>query len=345
MERPPRYLGEWEKHEAVWLAWPCNQAPWERTPLDSVQAEFTALCRAIADPDPITRELRGEKLRILVANADAERTASKALEGLQPVFYTIPYGDIWLRDTGPIFLIEDGRRQANTFRFNGWGGKFIYPNDDSVASEIASASGDHTAEKDWILEGGSIESDGEGTLLTTMECLLNPNRNSTLSQAEIENRLHADIGASKVLWIDGGLIGDHTDGHIDNIARFVAPEHVVCMASSDPQDPNHERLVSIQNQLETMTDANGRPLKVSTVPSPGRIHDRDGELMPASYMNFYLSNRRVIVPMYQSAHDDKALQALQGLFPEREVVGSPSWNILHGGGSFHCITQHVPTLP
>jgi|TARA_B110000037_G_scaffold212998_2_gene266638 agmatine deiminase len=345
METPLRYLGEWERHDAVWLAWPSNQAPWGETPPEAVQAEFTAFCHAIADPDANTGKLRGEPLNILVPHLEAENAARAAMGNLNATYHPIPYGDIWLRDTGPIFIKQGHQRQATAFRFNGWGQKFIYPNDDTVAVNIARASGDPPIEKNWILEGGSIESDGEGTLLTTEECLLNPNRNPTLSRTEIEANLREDIGASKVLWLKQGLIGDHTDGHIDNVARFIAPGRVVCMASSDPLDPNHDRLRSIQKELGRMTDAKGRRLDLSTVPSPGRVYDRERKLMPASYLNFYLSNSRVIVPTYQSSYDSAVVQAFQSLFPEREVIGSPSWNILHGGGSFHCITQHVPTLP
>lgn len=342
METLLRYPAEWERHTSVWLAWPSHQAPWEDTPLAAVQTEFTGLCRAIADPDQQTGQPRGEALQILVPEANAEMTAREALEGLDATFHRIAFGDIWLRDTGPIFIRKGQARQATVFRFNGWGEKFIYPGDDAVAASIAARTNDATSAHDWVLEGGSIETDGVGTILTTEECLLNKNRNPCLSRIEIEQRLRADLGAQKVLWLGEGLAGDHTDGHIDNLARFIGPRRVLCMEPFGPDDPNRDRLLETRKRLEAMTDATGQSLEVFTVPSPRRVLDRGGQPMPASHLNFYLSNTRVIVPMYPGSEDTGILDALKPLFPDREVVGRPSWNILHGGGSFHCITQHVP---
>jgi agmatine deiminase len=345
MESRFRYPAEWEPHEAVWLAWPCHPAPWEDTPLDAVQAEFLALCRAIAAPDAADGRQRGERLHLLVPDHATEQAVAHRLAGLEVRFPWIPIGDIWLRDTAPLFVQHVSTRVANVFRFNGWGGKFNYPHDTAVAAAIARESRDATLHRDWVLEGGSLDSDGEGTALTTAECLLHPNRNPSLGRDEIVTRLRSELGFRKVLWLDKGLRGDHTDGHIDNLARFVGPGRVVCMEPADDRDPNREVLLATIRQLGAMTDDAGRRLEVVTIPSPGRVLDRHGELMAASHVNFYIGNASVVVPLYPGSHDTEVLSRLQDCFPGRRVVGLPAWNLLHGGGSFHCITQQMPFPP
>ncbi|MFW6354459.1 MAG: agmatine deiminase family protein [Verrucomicrobiota bacterium] len=345
MESRFRYPAEWEPHAAVWLAWPSHQAPWEDTALADVQAEFAALCRAIADPDPASGQVRGEPLQILVPDETHEADAARALDGLGARFHHVPFGDIWLRDTAPLFLHHVTERVASVFRFNGWGDKFVYPEDDKVADRVAHLSRDQTLRHDWVLEGGSLESDGEGTLLTTRECLLNPNRNPHLSREEIEERLELALGIRRILWLDRGLIGDHTDGHIDNLARFVAPGRVLCMAPSGEDDPNREVLEETIEALGNMSDGAGRRLEVVTLPSPGRVLDRKGEIMAASHVNFYLANTTVVVPLYPGSDDKTVCRVLGECFPGRRVIGVPAWNILHGGGSLHCITQQVPLRP
>jgi agmatine deiminase len=260
-------------------------------------------------------------------------------------FHRALYGDIWLRDTAPIFVIDDGALSAQVFKFNGWGGKYALPGDAELASVIAELSHLPARHHDFVLEGGAIELDGEGTLLTTKQCLLNPNRNPALSQAEIEIKLRAAFGVETILWLDQGLLHDHTDGHVDTIARFVAPGRVVCMAPSGDDDPNAEVLRQIEADLRAMKDAKGRALEVITVPSPGKVLDEDGEVMPASHVNFYVGNRAVVVPVYGTAYDDAAVAAIAPLFPGRNVVGRSCLAILEGGGGFHCITQQEPTAP
>ena len=194
-------------------------------------------------------------------------------------------------------------------------------------------------------EGGSFFVDGEGTLLTTEQCLLNPNRNPGMSQADLEAALREGLGAQKVLWLDEGLLNDHTDGHIDTLARFVAPGVVVCMEARDPADPNAATLARLAADLEAMTDAQGRRLRVVRIPSPGAVLDEAGELMPASFVNFYIGNRTVVVPTYGTPFDDEAVAALAPLFPGRRVAGRSARAILSGGGAFHCITQQQPEVP
>jgi len=340
MTRPAVHQpAEWDRHSACWLAWPSHGHLWQEN-LAPAQAEFAALGVAIAEDG-------GEALDLLVQDEAAEAEARAALAPVisQVRFHRIPVGDIWLRDTAPIFVTTaEGNQAAACFRFNGWGGKYVLPEDDRVAGRIATHSGLPRLELGWILEGGSVEVDGEGTVLTTRQCLLNPNRNPGLDQAAIETALREGLGAEKVLWLDEGLINDHTDGHIDTLARFVAPGVVVCMQAQDATDPNAATLGRLAADLAAMTDARGRRLQVVRIPSPGVLENEDGELMPASYVNFYIGNRTVVVPTYGTPQDAPAVAALAPLFPGRRVIGRSARAILSGGGAFHCITQQQPEV-
>ncbi len=330
---------EWDRHSACWLAWPSHGHLWQEN-LAPAQAEFAALCLAIAEDG-------GEALDLLVQDAAAEAEARKALSSVigQVRFHPVPVGDIWLRDTAPIFVKDGaGALRAACFRFNGWGGKYVLPDDDQVAGRVADRSGLPRQGHDWILEGGSVEVDGEGTVLTTRQCLLNPNRNPGMSQAEIEAALREGLGAEKVLWLDEGLTNDHTDGHIDTLVRFVAPGVVVCMEAKDPADPNAATLDRLAEDLATFTDARGRKLQVVRIPSPGVVLDEAGDFLPASFVNFYIGNRSVVVPIYGTPYDEAAVAALAALFPRHRVVGRSARAILSGGGAFHCITQQQPEV-
>jgi agmatine deiminase len=330
---------EWDRHSACWLAWPSHGHLWGGN-LPPAQAEFAALCIAITEGG-------GEALKVLVQDDAAEAEARSALTPvLEKVrFHRVPVGDIWLRDTAPIFVKDEaGTQHAACFRFNGWGGKYVLPEDDRVAARVAERSGLPVIEHDWILEGGSVEVDGEGTVLTTRQCLLNPNRNPGMNQAEIEADLRRGLGAEKVLWLDEGLLNDHTDGHIDTLARFVAPGVVVCMEALGAGDPNAATLNRIAADLASFTDARGRKLKVVRIPSPGVVRDEDGEFMPASFVNFYIGNRSVVVPVYGTPFDEEAVAAIAHLFPHHRTVGRSARAILSGGGAFHCITQQQPEV-
>ncbi|RZJ96032.1 MAG: agmatine deiminase family protein, partial [Brevundimonas sp.] len=248
---------------------------------------------------------------------------------------------IWLRDTGPIF--GKGSETAAAFRFNGWGGKYELPFDDTVADQIGRAAGVEPDRNDFILEGGALDHDGAGTILTTRQCLLNPNRNTGWTEAAAEEALAEALGAAKVLWLGDGLLNDHTDGHVDNLARFVAPGIVACPIAWGTKDPNADVYDATARALSTMTDADGGPLHVLRIPSPGLIVNDDEKPIPASHMNFLIANGAVIVPSYG---DDTAArlacEALATVFPDREIIALPSTAILTGGGSFHCITQQEP---
>ncbi|MFK7986408.1 MAG: agmatine deiminase family protein [Sandaracinaceae bacterium] len=330
---------EWSAHAAVWLAWPSHDALWQPF-LPDVQKEFIALAEAIADVDD-DGQPRGETLNVLVPDGVRHLEASTALEGLSPNLHRIPFGDIWMRDVAPIFVVRDGEVAPVCFAFNGWGGKYILDGDDLVAGRVAEAAGGELYAFGWVLEGGAVEPDGEGTLLTTRQCLLNPNRNRGMERSTLEAGLRDALGAECVLWLEEGLSNDHTDGHVDTLVRFVEPGRVVCMEPAK-DDPNRDVLEAVARDLAEMKDKAGRSLQVERVPSPGPVEDHEGMLLPASYMNFYLANTTVVVPTYGSPQDDAAVELIGALFPTRRAVGVRASTLLLGGGAVHCITQPQP---
>jgi agmatine deiminase len=332
---------EWAPHEACWVAWPSAVELWGEN-LSDARRSFVALCAAISDVDPQTGRPRGERLEVLVPTPPDANEAAQALTGLGARLHEVPFGDIWLRDIAPVFVTGPGGVAATTFAFNGWGGKYVLPHDAEVAGRIASIAGLLRRPFPWVLEGGSVDVDGEGTCLTTRQCLLNPNRNPTMDERAVERALASALGISKVLWLSRGLVNDHTDGHIDTLARFVQPGVVVCMEARGDDDPNANTLGDVARELATLRDARGRPLEVVRIPSPGRIVSSNGDVMPASYVNFYVGNRTVVVPTYGARWDDEAVRAVAHIFPERHTVGIDATAILTGGGAFHCITQQQP---
>ncbi len=273
---------------------------------------------------------KGERV-LLVAATEEAAIAARELAGDAAQVVVEPFGDIWLRDTAAI-VTGDGH--ARDFRFNGWGGKYDLPGDDDIGLRLAERRHIRTETCDWILEGGAIDGDGTGLVVTTEQCLLNPNRNPGLSRTEIEARLAEDLGYSAVIWLGDGLMHDHTDGHVDNLARFVAPGR---LAIPEPDDNDPNWLV----YQHAARDAARHDVEIVRLPSPGRVL-RDEEIVPASYMNFYIGNAAVVVPQYGATNDALAVAAIQALFPDRHVVGLHADAILTGGGSFHCISQQIP---
>jgi len=326
---------EWAPHRAMWLGFPSHADLWEDD-LGEAQAEVAALARALAGPG-------GENVRLMTGSAQGEAQARAQLGGVEGV-QIVPgvFGDIWLRDTGPIFAKRENGLQAQAFRFNGWGGKYALEHDDEVASQIARASATPLVGHDFILEGGAVDHDGEGTVLTTGQCVLNPNRNPGWTEADATAAFAEALGAKKVLWLGEGLANDHTDGHVDNLARFVAPGVVACPIAFGRGDPNAKAYDDAAQRLLAMTDAAGRRLEVMRIPSPGWIEGPAKRAAPASHMNFLIANRAVIAPIYAEQPGALAIQALEHMFPGRTVIGLPSRAILTGGGSFHCITQQEP---
>jgi agmatine deiminase len=320
----------------MWLGFPSHAELWEDD-LAPAQAEVAALARALAGPG-------AEQVRLMTGHPDGEAAARRLL-GEVPGIEIVPgrFGDIWLRDTGPIFgKDEHGAAAAQGFRFNGWGGKYTLEHDDEVAGQIAAAAGVPLTRHDVILEGGAVDHDGEGGLLTTGQCVLNRNRNPGWTEAAAEAAFAAALGAKKTLWLGEGLLNDHTDGHVDNLARFVAPGVVACPMGWGRSDPNLDAYDDAARRLAAMTDAAGRRLTVARIPSPGYVDDGEERPSPASHMNFLIANRAVIVPIYNAEPGRFAVEALEHLFPDRQVIGLPSTAILTGGGSFHCITQQEP---
>jgi len=329
-----RQPAEWLPHRACWVAWPSHADLWEDE-LPAVRTAFAAMCRAIAS---------GERVEVLANDAANLALAREALAGLDAGFHQVRFGDIWLRDTAPIFARSGDRLVAARFRFNGWGGKYRLPGDTEVGDRIAELAGTERRDHDFVLEGGAIDCDGEGTALTTAQCLLDPNRNPGMERDDYLRRLGDALGFEHLVWLRRGLRNDHTDGHVDTIARFVAPGVVACMEPG-PGDPNRDALAEILADLRAARDAGGRRLEVVTVPSPGTVLDRDGQLMPASYLNFYIGNASVVVPVYGAADDDRAATAIAALFPGRTTVPIDARAVLAGGGAFHCITQQEPVCP
>jgi agmatine deiminase len=327
--------GEWAPHAAVWTAWPADAELW-LDDLAPAQAEVAAMIRALAQAGPNGR--KGDAVRLLVHGPEALLTAEAAVGDIAEIVQA-RYGDIWLRDTGPIFSANN---RCNLFRFNGWGGKYVLDHDDQVGAFVAGKACAEAVSHDKVLEGGALDWDGEGTVLTTRECLLNPNRNPGMTEASVEALLSETLGMARVIWIERGLMNDHTDGHIDNIARFLAPAVVGCQAPAGADDPNAGRLEEIAAALKGQRDARGRMLQVVRIPSPGRVENEDGEIVPASHMNFLVGNATVVVPTYGTPSAGAAVEALKPFFPGRAVVGLPARHILSGGGAFHCITQQQP---
>ena len=325
---------EWAPQKAIWTAWPADREEWNGD-LAGPRREVAGLVRALAGTN---------RVKLLVSGAEAEASARSELHGTAEIV-SARYGDIWLRDTGPIFARAEHGLVALRFETNGWGGKFDLPADHSVGDDIARLAGVPMRKFDFVLEGGAVEQDGEGTILATRETLLNENRNGWTELAA-EAALRDAFGARKIIWLERGLLNDHTDGHVDTLARFVAPGRVVCQSASGADDPNAEILDEIARTLEAASDAAGRKLDVIRVPSPGLVLDTLGEPAPASHVNFVIANDIVVMPTYDTPSAQHAVEALQQVFPDRKVVGLPSRGILGtglaGGGSFHCITREEP---
>ncbi len=327
---------EWAPQSAVWTAWPSDPGEWNGD-LEAPRRDVSALVRALGEHNTV---------RLLVNGSEASESARRAV-GECAELLPARYGDIWLRDTGPVFAHGPDGPVALRFKTNSWGGKFDLPDDATVGDEIARYAVKPVQRFDFVLEGGAVDHDGKGTVLTTRQTLLNPNRNGWRKE-EAEAALRQAFGARKIIWIDEGLKNDHTDGHIDNIARFVGEARVVCPSPSEADDPNAATFDAIARVLEQETDADGRALEVIRVPGVGRYVDPAGDVSPASHMNFLIANGVVVVPVYGTPSQEAALAVLAKVFADRRVIGIPSRGLLGsgdaGGGSFHCITQQEPRI-
>lgn len=334
---------EWARHSATWLAWPKDPLTWpDRVP--QVEAIFLEMTAALAP---------NEVVNLLVDDHEAEKAVQKrcSFRGSENIrFHQIPTVDSWIRDYGPNFLTNDkGELAYNDWIFNAWGNKYEeLKRDDSIPARLEKELGLLRFEPGIVLEGGSIEVNGAAVVLTTEQCLLNLNRNPQLSREEIEAYLKNYLGVTKVLWLGEGIVGDDTDGHIDDIARFVSPRTIVCAVEEDPADANYELLQDNLKRLRLMSDASDRPFEIFTLPMPGVVvgssadGERDLERLPASYANFYVANGVVLAPIFGHTNDARALKTLQELFPDRRVVGINCESLVWGMGTIHCVTQQQP---
>lgn len=321
-----RMPAEWHPQDWLWIGFPHDGDEWPGV-LARAQEEIAAFANAVAES--------GQPVRLIVRDAANEMRARQLVSAAVTLERRV-YGDIWLRDTGPLVVSDGtGGRAARRFGFNGWGGKYVMDGDQTIGAELAADAGLSVATHDWILEGGALDGDGTGLVVTTEQCLLNPNRNPTLDRAEIERRLAADLGFDRVLWLGDGLLNDHTDGHVDNLARFVAPGVLAVPVASGADDANR----AVYDDARARAEAFG--VKVVDVPSPGRIVSGDF-VEPASYMNFVITTHLVVVPTYGSVHDEAGVAAIAALFPHHRTIGLRADAVLAGGGSFHCASQQMP---
>lgn len=339
-ERGFRWPAEWEPHEATLLAWPHDESTWPGG-VERAETAVAAFAAAIS---------RGETVHLLVADEVMERRARQHLDDADAAdvrLHRIPTADVWFRDYGPITLVRDDTRPRERlcldFVFNAWGGKYAELLVDSgIPARLDPVLGLPRRPEAFVLEGGSIDGDGEGTLLTTEQCLLNPNRNPTCSRAQIEERLRDCLGVTRILWLGEGIAGDDTDGHVDDITRFVAPGRVLTASQPDVGDPDHGPLADNRARLAAMTDARGRRLEIVDLPMPAPVHNDAGERLPASHANFYVCNAAVCVPVFGGASDEPALRTLARCFPERTVVPIRCEHLVEGLGALHCISQQIP---
>lgn len=330
---------EWELQDAVWLSWPHNEETWPGM-LKDVEASYVQFIKVIH---------AGQYINLLVNDADEELKVKHRLEhaGIalsQVKFHQIRTVDAWIRDYGPTFVVKGREKAMLKWTFNAWGGKYEgFKRDNGVPYEMNKTLKLPLMESGIILEGGSIEVNGTGTLLTTEQCLLNPNRNPLLPRAEIEGCLKSCLGVSNVLWLKKGIAGDDTDGHIDDIVRFVSRNTVVCCVEDDPSDENYAILKENYGTLLRMKDECGQKLNVIKLPMPGVV-EHDGLRLPASYANFYIGNGAVAVPVFGHRNDQAALKIISGLFQGREVVGINCRKMVYGLGTLHCCSQQEPKI-
>lgn len=337
-----RMPAEWEPLEAVWLSWPHNEATWPGA-FEPVPAVFGRLAAEISETQLVRINVADELFASKVEQVLRQSGAN--LENVR--FHFNATNDSWVRDHGPIYVVRessDGKRERamTNWGYNSWGGKYPpFDLDNAVPDRIAAEFDEFQFRGEMILEGGSIDVNGQGMLLTTKSCLLNPNRNPHLTQAQIEERLKSYLGVEKILWLGDGIVGDDTDGHIDDITRFVNADTIVTTIESDTADENHLPLQENLELLEQMTDQAGRPFRIVTLPMPAPIHF-DEQRLPASYANFLICNEKVLVPTYRCPQDDEALGVLSDCFPGRRVVGIDCNDLVWGLGAIHCVTQQQP---
>ncbi|MDZ7706450.1 MAG: agmatine deiminase family protein [Trueperaceae bacterium] len=346
MSRPsptPRELGfrmpvERARHAATWTTWPADDVLWEGQ-LEPARDDMTAMVAAIARFEPVVVNVRDAEAR-----TDAETRLRQAGVPNEAVrFHPVPSNDVWLRDNGPLFVVgNDGKLALTDWRFDGWAGKYASDLDDRVPAEIAAALGVRRFAFDEVLEGGAIEMGDDGTVLTTRSCLLDGVRNRGMDEIGYTSLMRDGLGATRIVWLVGGLVDDHTDGHVDTVVRFAAEDTIVCVRPDADDTENLASLRANRATLEALRRVDGSAYRIVDLPLPSDRSRLNGVRPPRSYANFCLVNGGVIVPTYDDPRDAEALEILRGVFTEREVVGVPATGLITGGGAFHCATQHQP---
>jgi len=327
---------EWERHEATWLSWPKDPLTFPPDIIGRVEEIYVEMIEALQ---------QGERLDLLVNDLKTEDHVGSMLSSKKNVsFHQIQCQDVWMRDYGPIFIKKkNGERAATKWIFNAWGGKYDeLLRDNDTGMKICRKSGDPIFEPGIILEGGSIDVDGAGTCLTTSQCLLNRNRNPGLDKEQISGYLRNYLGVTNLIWLGEGISGDDTDGHVDDIARFVGPGKAICMVEGDSRDGNHAALKKNYETLQGARLADGSSIEVIPIRMPNKILDEDGKRLPASYANFYIGNEAVLLPIFGGKNDDAAISTLSEIFPGRNVVGINCTELVYGFGGIHCVTQQEP---
>lgn len=325
---------EWETHSATWTSWPFDDELWFGL-LEKVRIEFAELVKTISIFEPV---------HLLVRDNEAFESANQFLKDVTNVtFHHVPLDDIWFRDNGPIFVKNQNQLKCTKWEFNSWGQKFHWQKDNQAAYSIMEFLKIPHTKTNIVMEGGSLDVNGEGVALTTEQCLLSTMRNPNLSKEEIEKSLKEHLGIEKLLWLQDGLEGDHTDGHIDTIVRFVNKNTIVCSLTDDTSDQNYSTMNENYEKLKNFTDMDGNHFHIIPLVLPKNRMECDGERLPCTYANFYIGNGFVVVPQYDDPNDQIALKTLSELFSDRKVIGLKSKYLIHGGGSFHCVTQQQPS--
>lgn len=346
-QRTPRELGyyfpaEFAPHAATWLSWPHKEASWPGK-INSIYPSYVKFIKEL---------IKGEHVKINVVDAAMQQQATDWMTrfdvDLSKVdFFIHPTNDAWCRDHGPAFLINPSAQPQKVivdWGYNAWGNKYPpYDLDDVIPTRIAEHCGLPVWHPGIVMEGGSVEFNGKGTLLTSTACLLNPNRNPHLNQEQIENYLRDYYGVEQILWVDEGIVGDDTDGHIDDTVRFVNADTVLATVESDRTDENYALLQQNLQQLKAMRLIDGKSLNIIELPMPSPL-SYEGQRLPCSYANFYIANHAVIVPVFNCKQDETALRIIEQCFPGRQVVGIDSVDIIWGLGSFHCLSQQEPLV-
>lgn len=325
---------EWSLHAATWTCWPFDDDMWFGY-LNKVRDEFAELVRTIAKFEPV---------HLMVRDKEAKESAIKKINNMQNVtLHEIPLDDIWFRDNGPIFVKNPNFLSFVKWEFNSWGQKFNWDLDNLAPFHVAQFLNVNYFQTNVVMEGGSLDVNGKGVALTTKQCLLSKMRNPNLTEKDIEKYLKDYLGIEKLIWLENGLEGDHTDGHIDTIVRFVDENTIVYSLTEDKLDPNYKTMLENFEILQNAKNLDGKPFTLIPLVLPKNRMEIEGKRLPCTYANFYIGNEFVIVPMYQDPHDTIALKTLEKLFPNRKVIGLSSKEIIKGGGSFHCVTQQQPS--